>query len=319
MQDTQTLSQLNAINCRPVSAISSALVSQSLARASDPKRVWGIAPWGITKLDDVTGGIQEHTLTVLGARPQVGKSAISGQISVKVAEHFVHTGSPLRVRLILFEMSGEVFFRRVACARTGVQYMSIMRGECSDAELDKYNDELCYLGTLPIDIADRRGSFQDVKQFLDQPQVPTGFWLLDHIALFQDVVSNTSNQTGAIVSAANFCQQMCYRVAPGLIIAHMNRDSMKTTDKRPTLESYAGSDQIGRNADVGLALHRPWLYADIPEDQKAEPQPAELIILKNREGPGGIVPLIYTPRLTRFDEVDMTLPAPAPEAPDATI
>jgi replicative DNA helicase len=281
-----------------------ALINQVTVRLADPSDMWGIAPWGVPTLDRITGGIQTHSMTVLGARPAVGKSALAAQIAINVSQYFQAQGSGKYVKVILFEMTAEAFIKRVACSMASVSPMKVASGRLTEEQAQQYMKALEDLADLPLVYTDVQGSFDDVGNFLRDKRHLTGFWILDHIGLFLDVRGNVQNQTGAIVSASNKVQELCYGVAPGLIIAHMNRGSESNTDKRPTLSNYAGSDAIGKNADLALALHRPWMFLDIPPEQRSDPQPAELLVLKNREGPTWNVPMLFNPRVTSFEEVD---------------
>jgi len=52
--------------------------------SASPSPVWGL-PTGFTSLDLVTGGLQPDELTVLAARPSIGKTSLAIQIAFSVA------------------------------------------------------------------------------------------------------------------------------------------------------------------------------------------------------------------------------------------
>src|SRR5258708_2435452 len=91
------------------------LLTELDERIADPKSIWGI-PWGFPGLDALTGGIHKGELSLLGARPKVGKTAILGQIADSVSRWALgYTGDGV-VRLVMCESSPVLFQQRLLCA-----------------------------------------------------------------------------------------------------------------------------------------------------------------------------------------------------------
>ncbi len=86
---------------------------------------------------------------------------------------------------------------------------------------------------------------------------------------------------------------------PVIVLAQLNREVEHRENKRPHLSDLRESGAIEQDADMVWFLHRPSLYD--PEDRPGE---AELIVAKQRNGPGGpscIVTLAWIQTLMRFD------------------
>jgi len=78
----------------------------------------------------------------------------------------------------------------------------------------------------------------------------------------------------------------------------------RTGDHRPQLSDLRESGALEQDADVVLFMYRPEYYnRDKPEFQGL----AEVIVGKQRNGPTGIVPLVFHSEYARFDN-------PAPDA-----
>jgi replicative DNA helicase len=217
-----------------------------------------------------------------------------------VAAYFNSIKSGKWVKVVLSEMSGDTFTLRMACSLAGVSSALYHTGQISPDEAAKVTAQLRILAELPILFYDNFSTFREIEDALRDKTNPTGFWVLDCIGQFIQPRQRDSN--GAAVDAVNITQRLCKEYAAGLIVAHMNRESERTADKRPTLANYSGTDQIGRNVDLALGLHRPWMYLDLDDEARNSVQPAELIMLKNRVGLTQTIHLVYNPTLSLFEE-----------------
>jgi replicative DNA helicase len=102
------------------------------------------------------------------------------------------------------------------------------------------------------------------------------------------------------------------------VLAQLNREVEKRSDKKPILADLRDSGQIEQDADVIMLLHRP----EEPGDEEFDPaldeggpagagganppagmpgSNAELIIAKQRNGPTGVCPLVFWKRYLRFE------------------
>jgi replicative DNA helicase len=315
------------------------LLEKVWTRKKRPKAMWGIAPFGFATLDMLTGGIQRGWLIFLGARPQVGKSVLAGQVALTVARHFDtwtnrirevvlevdeygdeveverlvldEAGEPIYkpreeweyVKIITLEMSAETYLKRIACGDSRIPAYKIDSGvNLSDEEAARFTEVVTELQSLPIVFWDKQASIKAVEAFLKDRNMLTGFWILDHIGLFKDVKDNQNFKTGAMGNASNACMDMAHDIAPGMVIAHMNRASESNADKKPTLANFSGADDISKDADLALGVHRPWMFTDVSEEEKSGVQPAELLMLKTRHCPSWNIQMLYNPKLTKFVE-----------------
>jgi replicative DNA helicase len=88
---------------------------------------------------------------------------------------------------------------------------------------------------------------------------------------------------------------------PVVALSQLNRAVEKRKGERPMLADLRESGAIEQDADIVMFLHRP-------ESEEGEPsinaqvQEVELILAKHRQGPTGLVPLVFMKKQTLFAE-----------------
>jgi replicative DNA helicase len=88
---------------------------------------------------------------------------------------------------------------------------------------------------------------------------------------------------------------------PVIALSQLSRASeQRGGDKKPMLSDLRESGSIEQDADVVAFIHRESYYnRDDPEAE--DKNDAEIIVAKQRNGPTGVVHLMYLPEFTRFE------------------
>ena len=89
---------------------------------------------------------------------------------------------------------------------------------------------------------------------------------------------------------------------PVLALSQLNRAIEKRKGERPMLADLRESGAIEQDADVVLFLHRPEDDKDAPQPVSHEVQEIELIVAKQRQGPTGLVEMVFFKTHTFFAE-----------------
>lgn len=278
-----------------------------------------LIPTGLSGLDREIRGFERGALSIIAARPGVGKTAFS----IVVAANIAKTES---VGFLSLDMQGKVIRQRLACylhwsvPRRGRSPMVAdfkEPGAISDGTRAELEALLRSDTGKRILVNDRGG--QTTRTVAGQIRAwhrhcrkhglpPLGAVFIDHIAKVAP-----AQRAGSLYEKTSYAANELLDVAkqnPGtaiIALCQLNRDTEKST-RRPMISDLRDSGKVEEDASLVLLLHREdmrWSLiakndASSPED-KAEANRAlmkcknnlEVIIGKNRNGEQGAVTLYH--------------------------
>ena len=257
-------------------------------------RLTGI-PSGFWGLDNLTAGFQPKELTILGARPAIGKTAVAGNIAVHVAM------SGKTVAFFSLEMPSKALIDRMCCARGQVDLQAHRHGRLSEVQKQHYLHALAEIIDVPLYIDDQPGqTAASIEAKAARLQASTGLdlVLVDYLGLMAAERKGLENREQVVAAISRAMKGLAKRLnVPVILLSQLNRELYKRVDKRPILSDLRESGAIEQDADMVLFLHREEYYNR--EDASLAGK-GELIIAKARNGPLGTVHLHYDARTCRF-------------------
>lgn len=202
------------------------------------------------KIDSSMGGLDVGALTILAARPSVGKTALALQIARNSAS------SGRRVMFFSLEMSGEQLWARVACPAVGVTWRDYKSGKLNSSQVDDMISEghriaIGYEDRLVID-DERRHTTATMWRAVGEYK--PDLVIVDHIRILRDKHVSEVKRLGIITDELK-------SIAKGFgcavfAMAQLNRASESRDNRRPTLADLRDSGEIEENADSVWMLHR---------------------------------------------------------------
>jgi replicative DNA helicase len=108
-------------------------------------------PTGLDRYDRLTLGLHAKQLTIVGARPGMGKTSLGGTIAANVAAQGVG------VLFFSLEMSREEIIQRALSARAEIDGTLLKLGRLTQTQWDRLHAAAIHIRDLPLWIDDRTG------------------------------------------------------------------------------------------------------------------------------------------------------------------
>lgn len=211
-------------------------------------------PTGIADLDQAIGGLFKGEVTVLGARPAVGKSAMASYIGANLAEKGHAVG------ICSLEMSPLQYLKRLMAAYSGVNGKKLRTGRGITA------DEWVRLGDACSELAGWNMPFsfsvRTIEELAAEARRRKEAKGLDLLIVDYMQLLKTQRPVESDFVRVSTVSHEIKRLAldldiPILALAQVARPTTKGRLEMPTLDSLRGSGDIEQDADNVLFLHRP--------------------------------------------------------------
>ena len=254
---------------------------------------------GFSKLDEVAGDIGEDYLTLVGARPSMGKTAFACQVASSLA---VDRNKP--VLFFSLEMSRARILQRILAAKCGVSVVKMLRKRGLTPEhMASIAEWKPVIDGSPITVNDRpRMTVGDMAAYarIQHAKVGLSLIVVDYVQ-FIDYANSRAKGHEPTHEALNRVSRELKQMArtlkvPVMALAQLNRGAVSETGKvrKPRISDLKDSGSLEQNADQVILLHRPAYY-----DQD-EPVQGQFIIGKNRDGATGIVEMDWNAELMLY-------------------
>lgn len=262
---------------------------------TDPEaRPTGI-PTGYPDLDALIVGLVPGSLTIVGARPSQGKTALLLNIARMVADQ----GTPGGV--FSMEMSRGELLERLLSAEAGVPGDDIRHRRTSHFDRESLDVAGRTLSSYPLVIDDTPAlTLMQLRNRARRMVLDHGAkWLgVDYLQLMTDPGNNSRQEEVSALSRGIKALARELSV-PILCLSQLNRSAEGRQGHRPKMSDLRESGSIEQDADVIWLLHREDYYHQGEADYTPN-NVAEVIIAKQRNGPTGVVRMDWRGDIGRF-------------------
>ncbi len=295
---------------------------ETLKSTNDDSAVTG-TPTGFPRLNMLTHGFQKGAMIILAARPGVGKTALSLNLAFNAAIR----NHP--VAYFSLEMPANMLFKRLVSADANVQFDSLITGYGISQNVRLKLQQSCEaLSNTKIYIDDtsgiQLGDLVTKCRKLKKSEPDLGLIVVDYIGLVTtSLKTKAESRQLEIQTISQTLKKMALELeVPVLAVAQLNRN-VESRGGEPQLSDLRESGSLEQDADIVLMLHENKLGESTStnksifekQDEKVQQAQQEIaqkdggpdtkivnvLVVKNRSGKCGKVPLLFRKDYCKFD------------------
>ena len=296
----------------------------------------GIAT-GLSKLDNMLGGLQASDLVIIAGRPGMGKTALATNIAFNIAKAYQFELRPDGthattnggiVGFFSLEMSAEQLATRIIAEQSSIPSYKIRRGDISEHEFHRIAEAAREMEMIPFYI-DQTGGISIAQltaraRRLKRHAACLDVLVVDYLQLLSGSKTKGENRVQELTEITTGLKALAKELnAPIVALSQLSRQVESRDDKRPQLSDLRESGSIEQDADVVMFVFREEYYLNNREPKPGSPEHAtwmtdmerahgiaEVIIGKQRHGPTGAIELQFEAEVTRFSNLanDENLP-----------
>ncbi|MDY6064718.1 MAG: replicative DNA helicase [Finegoldia sp.] len=247
-------------------------------------------PTGFKDLDMQLSGLQNSDLILLAARPAMGKTSLALNIAYNASvDNYVAFFS--------LEMSKMQLTQRLLSALSEIDLSDLVSGRFSDwkklgqaANLLTEN-KLYVDDTSSINLNELRSKCRKLKARGELDLI-----IIDYLQLMT-TTGYGENRQQEISAISRGLKGLAKELnCPILSLSQLSRAPDQRPNHRPVMSDLRESGAIEQDADIVLMLYRDDYY----DENSENPNTAELIVAKHRNGPTGTINLVYDKEHTKF-------------------
>ena len=283
-------------------------------------------PTGFDRLDRMMAGLHEGDLTIVAARPGMGKTSFVLNVAVNAAspksresandpnQRWEEAGTGCVV--FSLEMPREQLANRMVCSEGKVDVSKVRSGFLNQQDWNRLTQAAAYLGSLPVWIDDSpslgilelRAKVRRLQAEFDKTDETgkkirkIGVVIVDYLQLMKgrDGVSSREQEISEISRGLKGLAKELHVAV--IALSQLNRavETRSEKNKRPQISDLRESGAIEQDADNILFIYRDEYYS---KEATTEPNVAEIIVAKQRNGPTGTAKVRFDREYTRFDNL----------------
>lgn len=254
-------------------------------------------PYGYHDLDAMTHGLQRGNLIYVAGRPASGKTSYAMNIAS-------HVGGKLKLPVAIFgfEMTKEENTKRFLSVESHVELGKILSGRLNDEEWKRYGNAVAKLqNEYNIFIDDNTGntvsSIHSACRSLTAQTGELGLVIVDYIQLMDEPGFKPGERQLELSQISRKFKKMAGELnCPVMVLSQLSRGVESRADKRPMMSDLRDSGSLEQDANLVMMLYRDEYYNPETIDKGV----AEIIIVKQRNGPTGTVKLLFDAEYTQF-------------------
>jgi len=246
---------------------------------------------GFHELDQLTGGLRSSQFVIVAGRPSMGKTSWCLNVARNVSEQ-------VPVAIFSMEVDRIQLATNMLCAEARVNQLRV--GRFTEDELRRLHAATGRLIDIRVhvdDDADMTIGKLRAKARAVKLEHDIGLVIVDYLQLL-DGDRKYENREKEVSAISKGLKALARELdVPVIGVSQLNREPDNREDHRPRSSDLRESGSLEQDADLVIMTYRPKYY-DLNYENDHD---AELIVVKQRNGPTGTVRVVFMPDYTRFE------------------
>ena len=261
-------------------------------------------PTGISSLDKLCGGLTNSELTVVGARPGQGKTALVVSLMRNLVKQGIGCG------MFSLEMNKHELAQRLASQESQVYAFKIKQGDMNALDTDALKSAVSRMKDWNIKICDE--GYMNMRKIRTKATMWKNKYdikviFVDYIGLIESVNPKETNRVNIVGEISRGLKLLAKELQlPVVALSQLSRRVDERPDRMPLMSDLRESGSVEQDADVIWMMMRPAFYFDLNATTKVgnlELSNHDLCLIdqvKMRSGSTGVIPLKFDGPLMRL-------------------
>lgn len=248
---------------------------------------------GYLDLDRIIEGLHEQELTIIAARPGVGKTAFALQMAEHIAKKGVYT------YFVSLEMSEKQLGNRIVAREAEIDSHILRMGWLTEENFIKINEKINEISKIPMVIDSNISTIQEIESRANElkQDKDLGLIVIDYLQLLKSKTKFTGREQ-EVADISRRLKLLSKKLEiPIVALCQLNRETEKR--RRPLLADLRESGSLEQDADNVI-----FLYVEEEEKVKNRVILVETIVAKQRNGPTGAVKIKFNKQQMKFDSLE---------------
>lgn len=247
---------------------------------------------GYLDLDSLLEGLHEQELTIVAARPGVGKTAFALQMAEHIAKKGVYT------YFASLEMSDKQIGNRIIAREAEIDGHVLRCGWLSEEHFSKIGEKAAEISKIKMVIDSEVTTVQEIENKANELKKDKnlGLIVIDYLQLLKSKTKFSAREQ-EVADISRRLKLLSKKLdIPIVALCQLNRETEKR--RRPLLADLRESGSLEQDADNVL-----FLYVEEEEKVKNRIIKVEVIVAKQRNGPTGTIRLKFNKQQMRFENI----------------
>mgnify|MGYP000995624785 FL=1 len=247
---------------------------------------------GFLDLDRIIEGLHEQELTIIAARPGVGKTSFALQMAEHIAKKNIYT------YFVSLEMSEKQLGNRMIARKADIDSHVLRMGWLTEENFAEIGKAAGEISEFKMCIDSKVSTIQEIESKAMQlkNEKNLGLIVIDYLQLLKSK-NKFSNREQEVADISRRLKLLTKKLdIPIVALCQLNRETEKR--KTPILADLRESGSLEQDADNVI-----FLYIADDEKNKSKIINIDVIVAKQRNGPTGTVRIEFNKKQMKFENV----------------